>query len=114
MSSVRVPRTLRGSFHAQSEASAVHEDASKLGLFTSACVVASSPASIALAQNAGTATTLAPLNVEAQAAKKKAVSAPVKKSSGTPVAKPTPAPVTPVLTPDQKAADPYANPKRPL
>ncbi len=112
MSSVRVPRTLRG-FQAQSEPSAVRKDASKLGLFTAACVAASSPASIALAQNAGTATTLPPLNVEAQAAKKKAVSAPAKKSSGTPVAKPTPAPATPVLTPDQKAADPYANPNAP-
>ena len=88
------------------------KDVSKLGLFTAACVVASSPASIALAQNAGTATTLPPLNVEAQAAKKKSVAAPAKKSSGTQAAKPA-APVTPVKTPDQKAADPYANPNAP-
>ena len=118
MSSVRVPRTLRGSFHVQSESGTTNsttnrKDVSKLGLFTAACVAASSPASIALAQNAGTATTLPPLNVEAQAAKKKSVAAPAKKSSGTQAAKPAPAPVTPVKTPDQKAADPYANPNAP-
>ena len=117
MSSVRVPRTLRGSFHVQSESgtnsTTNRKDVSKLGLFTAACVAASSPASIALAQNAGTATTLPPLNVEAQTAKKKSVASPAKKSSGTQAAKPTPAPVTPVLTPDQKAADPYANPNAP-
>ena len=118
MSSVRVPRTLRGSFHVPSESGTTNsttnrKDVSKLGLFTAACVAASSPASIALAQNAGTATTLPPLNVEAQATKKKSVAAPAKKSSGTQAAKPAPAPVTPVKTPDQKAADPYANPNAP-
>ena len=118
MSSVRVPRTLRGSFHVQSESGTTNsttnrKDVSKLGLFTAACFAASSPASIALAQNAGTATTLPPLNVEAQAAKKKSVAAPAKKSSGAQAAKPTPVPVTPVKTPDQKAADPYANPNAP-
>jgi catecholate siderophore receptor len=116
MSSVRVPRSLRGTFHAQSEPSAVRKDVSKLGLFTAACVAASSPASIALAQEGGSATTLPPLNVEAQAAKKKLVAAPTKKSSGTPIAKPAPAPTPPVeavKTPDQKSADPYADPQAP-
>ncbi len=114
VSSVRVPRSLRG-FQAPLDTSNVRKDVSRLGLFTAACVAASSPASIALAQDAGTTTTLPPLNVEAQAAKKKSVSAPAKKSSGAPAAKPAPASVvTPVKTPDQKAADPYANPNAPF
>jgi catecholate siderophore receptor len=116
MSSVRVPRSLRGSFRAPSEPSSVRKDVSKLGLFTAACVAASSPASIALAQEGGSATTLPALNVEAKVAKKKALAAPAKKSSGTPIAKPAAAPTPPVAqvkTPDQKSADPYADPQAP-
>jgi catecholate siderophore receptor len=116
MSSVRVPRSLRGTFHAQSEPSTVRKDVSKLGLFTAACVAASSPASIALAQEGGSATTLPSLNVEAKVAKEKSVSAPAKESSGTSIAKPAPAPTQPVAqvkTPDQKSADPYADPQAP-
>jgi len=79
-------------------------------LLTAACFAAASPATIALAQSAPPQAPLPPLNVEAKQPKKKAATAPAKKTGGATAA---PATATAPQTPDQKLANPYADPAAP-
>ena len=106
MSSVRIPGSLRRPIGKPASVGIAKKDASVTTLMTAACLAAASPATIALAQT----TPLPPLSVEAKQ-QKKAAPAPAKKSGGA-VAAPAPAPA-PAATPEQKGANPYANPDAP-
>lgn len=117
MSSVRVPGSLRSPIRNSSNGP-VRSTASAgspkrevtTSLLTAACFAAASPATIALAQTANPQAPLPPLNVEAKQPKKKATTAPAKKTGGAPVAPaaaPAPAPAP------APGSNPYANPNAP-
>jgi catecholate siderophore receptor len=107
MSSVRVPGSLRRPVTSKpAPATAGRLEVSKTSLFTAACLAAASPASIVLAQTAPGQQALPPLSVEAKQAKKKAVPAPTTTSGGAATAAPQP-------TPEEKSANPYADPAAP-
>ena len=113
MSSVRIPKTLRQPLARPASPAPAKKDGSATGLITAALLATASPTGMAVAQTAPTPTTpLPPLSVEAQQPKKKAAPAPAKKSGA--VTAPAPAPAAaPQLTPEQKSANPYADPAAP-
>ena len=82
-------------------------DVNRTKLVTAACLLAASPTSVAIAQSASSTSPLPPLSVEANSAKKRAVSS-TSATAGS--AAPTPAPEP---SPEQKAASPYVNPVAP-
>jgi catecholate siderophore receptor len=105
-----VPGSLRRpAGKAASAGSSARKDSPVTTFVTAACLAAASPSTVALAQGASSSTPLPTLNVEAKApAKKKARAS----KPGTTVVAPAPAP-TPQLTPEQKSANPYADPEAP-
>jgi catecholate siderophore receptor len=107
MSSARIPGSLRRPVAKPATRSRPRKDTTT-GLVTAAILAAASPTTIALAQSTTPGGPLPPLSVEAKQPRKKAPAA--AKKAGTV----TPAPVqAPQLTPDQKNANPYANPNAP-
>ena len=108
MSSVRIPGSLRSSFGKPTNTGSARKDVSTTSLLTAACFAAASPASIALAQTAAPTAPLPQLNVEAKQPKKKAASPVARRAGAAPAAA-----AVPQLTPDQKSANPYANPAAP-
>jgi catecholate siderophore receptor len=110
MTAARIPGSLRRPA-AKADNARRRIDGSTTRLITAACLAAGSPATIALAQSTTPPAPLPPLNVEAKQPKKKAAPAAAKKSGAAPVA-PAIAPA-PQLTPEQKSANPYANPNAP-
>jgi catecholate siderophore receptor len=110
--SVRIPRSLRRPAHStagKQESSRQGQpsvDINAASFVTAACLLAASPATLALAQGTSSQSTLPPLSVESKAARKKAPSAPSSAPSVAPVA-------APQLTPEEKSANPYANPDAP-
>jgi catecholate siderophore receptor len=110
MSSVRVPGSLRRpALKPVPTTSSNRPEVSRTGLFTAACLAAASPATIAIAQST-TQQDLPPLSVEAKQAKKKAGPTATQQGGGA-VAAPTSTAAQP--TPDQKGANPYADPAAP-
>jgi|SoiMethySBSTD1v2_1073268.scaffolds.fasta_scaffold04121_3 catecholate siderophore receptor len=110
MTAARVPGSLRRPVAKVEVAGKRRMEGSTARLITAACLAAGSPATLALAQGAAPTTPLPPMSVESKQPKKKAATAPAKKSSGAPVA---PAPAPAPIPPEQKSANPYANPDAP-
>lgn len=110
MTAARIPVSLRRPAAKVENTGKRRMDASATRLITAACLAAGSPATLALAQGAAPTTPLPPLSVESKQPKKKATTAPAKKS-GAASAAPAPAPAP--VSPAEKSANPYANPDAP-
>jgi catecholate siderophore receptor len=110
--SVRIPQSLRRPVASatgtpgSSRHGPPRADINAASFVTAACLLAASPATLALAQGASSQSSLPPLSIEAKAAKKKAASAPSRAPSVTPA-------VAPPLSPEEKSANPYAHPDAP-
>src|SRR5262245_5143414 len=110
-SPARVPGSLRGPL--QCAAATLESprrgqyrvEVNRAKLITAACLLASSPSSLAIAQTATNPSPLPPLSVEANSVKQRAAS-PQASTAG--IAAPVPQP-----TPEEKAASPYADPVAP-
>lgn len=116
MSNSRVPVTLRGRTSTprttqSNERQSPRPETARVGLLAAACLFVG-PGYDAMAQSPPAPSPLPPLNVETNPAAKKAPPA-AKKGPGTPsAAAAAPAPGA-ALTPDEKSANPYANPNAP-
>jgi catecholate siderophore receptor len=109
VTSIRIPGSLRCPASRAASAGSPRKDSPVTTFVTAACLAAASSSTVALAQGASSSTSLPPLSVEAKApAKKKARAS----KPATAVVAPAPAPV-PQLTPEQKSANPYADPVAP-